>query len=72
MYEKLCAILNALRECGIPCKAECVRSTGCWEIVCSVSCNNGMKIVRFPVSYKLLTRADTENLISYVMAGVCK
>lgn len=68
MYEKLCAILDALRECGISCKAECVRSTGCWEIVCDY----GMKIVRFPIAYKLLTRADTENLISYVMAGVCK
>ena len=72
MYEKLCAILDALRECGIPCKAESVRSTGCWEIVCSVSCDYGMKIVRFPIAYTLLTRADTENLISYVMAGVCK
>lgn len=72
MYEKLCAILDALRERGITCKAECVWPTGNWEIVCALPCDYGIKKVRFPVSYNVLVTADPEFVISYVMEGVYK
>lgn len=70
MYEKLCAILDALRERGISCKAECVRLTGYWEIVCLVPCDNGIKMIRYPVSYHLLYSVDPEYIVSYVFEGV--
>lgn len=72
MYEKLCAILDALRKRGISCKAECLRLTGQWEIVFSVPCDYGTKLFRFPVSHNLLDRAEPDYLISYVISEVYK
>ena len=70
MYEKLCAILDALQARGIACSAECTYGSGVWEIVCTVPYDIGVKLIRYPLSYDFITRCNSEYLVSHVLKEV--
>lgn len=70
MYEKLCAILDALRERGISCRAECLYCSGVWEIVCAVPIERGVKVIRVPITYKALDESPVEYLSNLVFLEV--
>ena len=70
MCEKLCAILAALREQGIVCRAECVYCSGVWEIVCEVPFANGVKVIRYPLEYSFINRYNDDYLISFMLKEV--
>lgn len=67
MYEKLSAILDALREHGITCKAETNAYSGVWEIVCVVPIENGMKMMRVPITHNALYDFPAEYLSAFVL-----
>ena len=71
MYEKLCAILDALQELVISCRAECTYCSGVWEIVCAIPVDNGMKLIRYPLSYDFIKCRNSEYLVSQVLKEVC-
>lgn len=68
MYEKLCAILDALRERGISCKAETNAYSGIWEIVAIVPIACGVKVIRYPLTYTYVDRLTARTLVQ----NVCK
>ncbi len=70
MYEKLCAILDALRERGISCRAECTYCSGGWEIVCADPIDKGMKVLRYPITYQFMDASTAGDLISLVLKEV--
>lgn len=70
MYEKLCAILDALHAQGINCRAEYTCCSGVWEIVCSVPFDLGVKLIRYPMSYDFIKCRTSEYLVSHVLKEV--
>lgn len=70
MYEKLCAILDALQARGISCRAECTYCSGVWEIVCAVPFDIGVKYIRYPLSYSFIDNSTSEYLVSHVLKEV--
>ena len=70
MCEKLCTILDALRERGIVCRAECVYCSGVWEIVCTVPYDIGVKNIRYPLSYSFIVEHTTGYLVSHMLKVV--
>lgn len=70
MYEKLCAILDALRERGLTCKAETNAYSGIWEIVAMVPIVNGVKVIRYPISYSYMNHLSASSLVMIVCREV--
>ena len=70
MYEKLCAILDSLREHGITCKVETNAYSGIWEIVALVPIACGVKFIRYPLSYSFIESYTTSYLVSHVIKEV--
>ena len=70
MYEKLCAILEALQARGISCRAECIYCSGVWEIVCAVPFEIGVKFIRYPLSYDFIKYRTSKYLVSHVLKEV--
>ena len=70
MYEKLCAILDALRERGISCKAETNAYTGVWEILAMVPVTNGVKLIRYPLAYSIMRKVSATTLVQIVCEEV--
>ena len=70
MCEKLCAILEALRDRGIVCRAECVYCSGVWEIVCEVPFDIGVKVIRYPLKYSFINQHTNDYLVFYMLKVV--
>ena len=70
MYEKLCAILDALRERGISCKAETNAYSGIWEIVALVPIACGVKVIRYPLTCTFIDKVTACTLVQIVCKGV--
>lgn len=70
MYEKLCAILDALREHGITCKAETNAYSGIWEIVALVPIACGVKVIRYPLTYSYVNKVTARTLVEIVCGEV--
>lgn len=72
MYEKLCAVLDALRERGVICKAEMHGAAGTWNIVGQIEIAPGVyKVFTDPVSIRYFQFHSVETCVADICKEVC-